>query len=274
MFLESKKKKLRCQKKIVFLTGSRSWSNHDLVIGSWSDHDLDHQIILKKWHFVINLVISWSRSWSDHDPDHDQIMIWIMIWSWSGSRRQVFVTSDRCNLVFILMSSPAHQHVLPPPSHISIRYIRRHSRPSSEYCFVPVQYCGHTGCSYVSGRRRWVTGDVDTSLLLCCVCVFVWSVFSLTFLWPVLIPDTLEQKRSWVGVEQDLFVWRRSTGCFDWNGRCLHVERVEMDFWWGHRHEGRVQTVGLKILYKCPYYKCPYVSRLTIKLFFGYWLIW
>ncbi len=29
---------------------------------SGSDHDLDHQIILKKWHFVIKLVISWSTS--------------------------------------------------------------------------------------------------------------------------------------------------------------------------------------------------------------------
>jgi hypothetical protein len=56
-------------------------TDHDhimiFVIRSWSDHDLDHQILLKKRHLVINMVISWS-----------QIMI-------RSSRRQVFVTSDR-----------------------------------------------------------------------------------------------------------------------------------------------------------------------------------
>ena len=52
---------------------ARRATDHDqimiFVIRSWSDHDLDHQILLKKGHLVINMVISWS--------DHDQIMIWI-----------------------------------------------------------------------------------------------------------------------------------------------------------------------------------------------------
>ncbi len=85
--------------------------------------------------------------------------------------------------------SPTHQHVLPPPSYIIIRCIRRQNSLNSDHCFAPVQYCGHTGYSYVSGRcavlwrrcghcltcasvrtvcdtRLWETGDVDTLGLL------------------------------------------------------------------------------------------------------------
>ncbi len=51
-FLKSKKKKL-CLTSPKICPPDTS---------SGSDHDLDHQIILKKWHFVINLVISWSNS--------------------------------------------------------------------------------------------------------------------------------------------------------------------------------------------------------------------
>jgi hypothetical protein len=45
--------------------GFRRDIHHDqimiFVISSWSHHDLDHQILLKKGHLVINVVISWSR---------------------------------------------------------------------------------------------------------------------------------------------------------------------------------------------------------------------
>jgi len=70
------RRKKRCSARLL-----RRASDHDhimiFVIRSWSDHDLDHQILLKKGHLVINMVISWSRSWSDHDLDHEDRSSWL-----------------------------------------------------------------------------------------------------------------------------------------------------------------------------------------------------
>jgi hypothetical protein len=64
-----------------------SWSRDQIVIWSWSGSPNNP----KKWHFVINFVISWSRSWSE------------------GSRRQVFVTSERwCFLAFSIHNKQTH----------------------------------------------------------------------------------------------------------------------------------------------------------------------
>ena len=94
MLVKSKKKIIRLHhKKLVFRTDPvdyySSRTDHELVSSSWTDHELDHEIIRKFWHFVNKFVNSWSVHEQVHELDHEK------------SRKQVFVTSERWNHLFL-----------------------------------------------------------------------------------------------------------------------------------------------------------------------------